>query len=896
MLAVVGEAGAGKSTLWRAGLAGAAEAGCAVLRSEPSASEADASFAGLSDLLAWVLPAVAASIPGPQREALEVALLLRPAEEQPPTAHVVGMAVLAALRSCLQSGPVLVAIDDAQWLDPGSLEALAFALRRIATGPLSVMLAARTEAPADPLTAGVPPLPQRWRELVAAWPGAGEVVLAPLDAWQVQSLLPRSATAAQARLVARQSRGNPFWAREIWASLEADEAPIPPRARALTERLSRMLSPPALDAITMVAAAGRIAIADALTVLGHLADPAAALDAAVVTGLVAENDGRVAPAHPLIGAAALEAMPPARRARLYWQLAAVASSPERHAHFAALAAAPGPDAAVADSLDAAAAAAHARAANAAAAQFAAQAVTFTPASDPAALIRRRIRAGELLFVAGEVARSLEYLELIDMDSLPTPDLERALPVLVDMAEMVRGPDAATAMVTHAVETAGADPRRRALMLSLASNINYGIRRRRRPAAVEAISWAQVAGPAAAPALHRALLNLLVAKMIGGDGLDQELLRRAAQLELAMPAAIPLHDTANLHRGLWSRFVEDLETARAALRQSIAQARETGEDWALCTFLSYLAATEELAGGFAAANAAVTEAGQVAAWHDWPTSPWHVEPRCELLIAAGQLDQARQLAEEQLHDEEQHSVVAQFVGASVRGKVSVWRGDTPAAIRHLERAVWCADQREWADPAVRSRVDQLLAEQYLAVGRAQEAERIGAWLREMGLRLDRPALVGDASRIAALAAAVAGDLDAAAESARAAVAAHERTALRPELVRSLLTLGRIERRRKARSQARAAFQRAMALAADMSHQPLLAQAEQELPRTAAARAGGELTEAERRVAGEIVAGATNREVASALFISVRTVETHVASIRRKLGARSRSDLRRALSRI
>jgi DNA-binding CsgD family transcriptional regulator len=896
VLAMEGEAGAGKSTLWRAGLTGAAEAGCTLLRSEPSASEADASFAGLSDLLTGVLPTVAATIPGPQREALEVALLLRPADQQPPTAHVVGLAVLAALRSCLQNGPVLVAIDDAQWLDAGSLDALAFALRRITTGPLSVMLAARTEAPADPLTAGVPPLPQRWRELLAAWPGSDEVVLAPLDGWQVQSLLPSSATAAQARLVARQSRGNPFWAREVWASLDSDEAPIPPRARALTERMSRMLSPPALEAITTVAAAGRIGLPDALTVLGHLADPAGALDAAVVTGLVVETEGRVMPAHPLIGAAALEALPPARRAQLYWRLAAVASSPERHAHFAALAAAPGPDSVVADSLDAAAAAAHARAANAAAAQFAVQAVTFTPASDPEALVRRRIRAGELLFVAGEVARSLEHLELLDTGSLPTPELERALPVLVDMVEMVRGPDAATGVVTRAVETAGTDPRRRALMLSLASNITYGIRHRRRPAAEDAIGCAEVAGPAAAPTLHRALLNLLVAKMTGGEGLDQDLLRRAEQLEPAIPAAIPLQDTADLHRGLWSRFVEDLESARAALRRSIAQARETGEDWALCTFLSYLAAAEELAGDFAAAGVAVTEAGQVAAWHDWPISPWHVEPRCELLIAAGQLEQARQLADEQLPDDEQHSVVVQFVGASVRGKVSAWRGDTPAAIRQLERAAWCADQREWADPAVRSRVDPLLAEQYLVAGRTQEAGRIAGWLREIGLRLDRPALIGDACRIDALAAAVTGDLDAAAESGRAAVAAHERTALRPELARSLLALGRIERRRKARSQARAALQRAMTLAAEMRHQPLLAQTEQELPRTAAARAGGELTEAERRVAGEIVAGATNREVAAALFISVRTVETHVAAIRRKLGVSSRPDLRRALSRI
>ena len=105
VLAVAGEAGAGKSTLWRAGVEAAAAAGRRLLRSEPSASETDLSFAGLSDLLAGVLPLVAADIPGPPREALEIALLLRPAGDEPPTAHAVGLAVLAALRACASRGP-----------------------------------------------------------------------------------------------------------------------------------------------------------------------------------------------------------------------------------------------------------------------------------------------------------------------------------------------------------------------------------------------------------------------------------------------------------------------------------------------------------------------------------------------------------------------------------------------------------------------------------------------------------------------------------------------------------------------------------------------------------------------------------------------------------------------
>jgi DNA-binding CsgD family transcriptional regulator len=890
-LVLHGEAGAGKSTLWRAGVQSAADAGCRVLRSEPSASEADSAFVGLSDLLAGVLPLAGPDIPGPQREALEVALLLRPPAEQPAAAHAVGLAVLAALRSCLESGPVLVAIDDAQWLDAGSREALAFALRRIIAGPLSLLLTSRSEAPADPLTVGAPPLQHDWRDLLAAQPAAEEITLAPLDARQIQRLLPETATAAQARLVAQQSRGNPFWAREIWASRQAGDAPVPPLALEGSERLFRLLSPPAREAMATVAAAGRIAVSDTVAVLGHLEDPAAAVDEAVLADFLVETDSRLAAAHPLIGAAALDVMPPGRRAELYRRLAAASASPERHAHFAALAAGPGPDPQVADVLDAAATAAYARTANAAAAEFAVQAVTFTPESDAAATVHRQIRAAELLFRAGDIDGALAHLETLDTTSLDTADLERALPLLIDMVDLRRGPAAATRMVTAAVDAVGEDPRRRALVLALASDVTYGIHCGRRSAALQAIACAEAVGSAAAPTLHRALLNLVAAKVSGAEGLDAELLERAESLE-PVAAVTPAYDTADLHRGLWSRFVEDLDTSRAALRRSIARARDASDDYSQWTFWHYLAATEELAGDYATAAAALAEGERLAAWYDWPTSPWSLEPRCELLIATGKLDEALTLAE--LAPDDAPSIIARFVGACVRGKVSDWRGDAAAAVRHFEQAAWCANQYDWTDPGIRSRLDPPLAEAYILVGRPQDADRIAGWLRKVGQQLDRPALIGDACRIDALAAAAAGDLDAAAESARAAVDAHERSPLRPELARSLLTLGRIERRRKARGRARAALRRAQNLAADMGHQTLLAQIEDELPRTAAERSGTELTDAERRVAGQIASGATNREAAEALFVSVRTVETHVRSIYRKLGVRTRSELRRTLA--
>ena len=398
---------------------------------------------------------------------------------------------------------------------------------------------------------------------------------------------------------------------------------------------------------------------------------------------------------------------------------------------------------------------------------------------------------------------------------------------------------------------------------------------------------------AARSLHRALINLVIAKVTEAEGLDFGLLSRAAALEASLPP-LQLHDTADLCRGLWARYVEDLGTARAALQRCIIRAKDIGDDFEQWVFLSYLAVTEELAGDYAAAAAAMHAADTPASWHDWPPNPWQLEPRCRLMIAAGDLDGALRIVDEHLPDREDAAVAARYMGAYVRGTVSAWRADPAAAVRHFELAAHCADVSEWADPGVRNLLDAALAEAYIVAGRPEEARRISSWLREVGERLGRPTLTGDADRIDALAAARDGNLDRAVKSAHAAVAAHEVSPLRLELSRSLLALGRIERRRKARKQSRDALVRAMELATGIGHRPLLAEIEQELPRIAAARSGSKLTATEQRVAGLIATGVTNRDAAAELFVSVRTVETHVASIYRKLGVRTRAELARKLA--
>jgi DNA-binding CsgD family transcriptional regulator len=892
---IEGEPGSGKSTLWDGGVDAACELGHQVLRSQPSSSETDLSYAGLSDLLSKILPHVLDAIAAPQREALEVALLLRAEGAQPVTAHAVGLAVLSTLRATAANSPVLIAIDDVHWLDQASLDTLTFAMRRLGDEPVRLLLAARGGWAVDPLALDAPPPSARWREFVDALPVFQTLLLDPLGATQVARLLPASLTPAQVRQVTEQSGGNPFWALQSAATLQSHDTSVPQLARSLSRRLAAALSADAAAALAVVAAAGRIDVPQTLDALnGRVADPIAALDAAVVAGVLLESERRVTVAHPLIGAAMVEGLPPGQRHALYRRLAALMDNPERSAHFLALAAGSGPDSAVAAALDAASSSAHARAATPAAAQFAEQAVLFTAAGDATDLLRRRIRAGELLFLAGEVERSLQQLEAVDVDNLAHDDFERVLPLLVDAIYLVRGLPSAAAAVVDAVQTVGPDERRRAVVFALGSDPAYGLREGRRAAADEAIRSAEAAGSGVAGlALHRALVNLAAAKVAAAEGLDGELLDRAAALEDDLTID-RLYDLADLICGVWSACVEQMDASRAALRRCIRLARERGDLSGLSSFLGYLAWTEALAANYPAAASALETADEAATWHRIAPPYTTLYARVALRIADGDLDTASELLDTALPEDNATTPESRLYGAFLRGIVSGYRGDSEKASRHFERAASYADALEWADPGLRLYLDSGLAEAYVAIGRVTDAARISSWLAEVGARLNRPTLLGQAHRIDALVAVAEGNFDAAVAAARNAVAASEMSPLRREIVRSLLVLGRIERRRKGRRQAREALQAALAKATEIGHEPLRRQADQELARAGGARAGDTLTATEQRVAELIGAGASNRVAADSLFISVRTVETHVAAIYRKLGVRSRAEVAKWLA--
>jgi predicted ATPase len=181
VLAIVGEAGIGKSTLLA--YAGEQAAGMNVLRARGVQSEAHIPFAGLFELLRPALSLIR-QIPTPQSEALESALALRPASA--PGRFAVGAATLSLLAAYSEKAPVAVLVDDTQWLDGSSADALLFAFRRLVADPVAVVLAVRQgemPRPTPPGSAGSASVP--WR----CW-------TRPIDTLPLRNWPSRSSTSA----------------------------------------------------------------------------------------------------------------------------------------------------------------------------------------------------------------------------------------------------------------------------------------------------------------------------------------------------------------------------------------------------------------------------------------------------------------------------------------------------------------------------------------------------------------------------------------------------------------------------------------------------------------------------------------------------------------------------
>jgi hypothetical protein len=423
-LVIEGEIGIGKTALWKHGLAAAANRSHRVLACRPIDAEAQLAYAALGDLLAEVPEGALAELPGPQRRALEVALLRAEPEEQRSLPRAVALGLLGVLRALARQAPTLVAIDDVQDLDHPSESALAFAARRLTDERVGLLLARRLDGRRRVLP-----------DLDRALPEGrmGRLRLGALTVAELDRLLGARLRASFPRLTLarlhRVSGGNPFFALEVGGALlrtgdpraPLDDLPVPASLQGLVRDRLALLDPAALLTARLAAALSRPTVALIASVMGGHDG----VEAAAAAGVVELDGDRVRFAHPLLASVAYAQLPPARRRELHAALAGILDDPEERGRHLALAAEHA-DAEVAAALDEAARRARARGAPDAAAQLWEQARRLSPADAGEAKRRRGVEAAERHFEAGDVERARALLEATVADSPPGRDRARAL--------------------------------------------------------------------------------------------------------------------------------------------------------------------------------------------------------------------------------------------------------------------------------------------------------------------------------------------------------------------------------------------------------------------------------------------------------------------------------------
>ncbi|HET6792561.1 MAG TPA: LuxR C-terminal-related transcriptional regulator, partial [Actinomycetota bacterium] len=228
---------------------------------------------------------------------------------------------------------------------------------------------------------------------------------------------------------------------------------------------------------------------------------------------------------------------------------------------------------------------------------------------------------------------------------------------------------------------------------------------------------------------------------------------------------------------------------------------------------------------------------------------------------------------------------------VLGFIALSVGDLEGVVRALDPADRLLVSNGIVEPGAFPFVPDL-AEALISLGRLDRAKQIVDRLHEQGSALDRPLALATAARCRALIAAALGDPPGALLELERAFAEHERVAIPFESARTLLIHGETLRRMKRKREARASLERARSQFAALGAPLWEARADQALARIGGRSASPtELSETERRVADVVAQGLTNKEAAERLYMSVKTVESNLRRIYRKLGIRSRAELAR-----
>jgi DNA-binding CsgD family transcriptional regulator len=876
-LVLFGEPGIGKSTLWETGLEIAREHGLHILRARPSDAEAQLSFAALTDLLDGVDPVAVADIPAPQRRALEVALLRTEPEGTPPGERAIALGFLSVLRGLADRAPLLVAIDDVQWLDPASAAALAFAARRLGDRPVRFLLA-RRRGPLSPLERELAPTGSERLEVGGISMGATRRMLAE----QLGLVVSRRVL----RRIFGAADGNPLFALELGRAL-ADGRPLEIGGElALPDSLDELLGARVAEVaerVRSVALAVALSGGSTIRELTQFADPAD-LDAAVDAGLLAVDGELVRSSHPLVAAAVRARSSPQERQRLHLALAHATTNRELEARHLALAA-ERPDAALAASIHAAAVEANARGAVEDAVELAGHALRLArPESEERA--EYVLALGEYLYRAGELSR-LNALLLGELETLPAGAARARAHLLLSIA-----PPSIAESVAH-LEQAFAEsaehPLLRAKVLTERSEELTMFRLERLPLAEQwALEALRLAGASADEEIASSLGWVLILR---GRPID-DLVERSA--------------TTGTTRGAGS--LERLSGIRLAFRGETARARSTfarlledaalrGEEWDVDGHLLQLCELELRAGDYRAASSRLSEIDHSSHVTAVGTSAHESRLRAVLAAVGGFPDEAERFAAAAIAATETTEGRWDLLESlRARGVAALCAGDPARAAESL-RLVWEHTRREGIDDPGAFPVAPDLVEALVELGDLEEAERITARLQEQAEEQEHPWGLATSKRCRGLIRLGTGaDPGEGAAAMLDAADQYEALGLRFDGSRTLLALGRVQRRLRKWGAARSALERAATAFDEIGAEGWAERARSELARVGGRRpqAEGELTPTERRTAELAAQGLSNKQIAGTLFVSVHTVEVHLSRTYAKLGIRSRAQLARQLA--
>lgn len=887
-----GEAGIGKTTLWKHVAVEAERRGYRLLSSRPGHAENRLSFVALADLLVDVDPDLLEQIPDPQQRALRIALLLEGGGGRPPDKRTIATAFLSVLSVLVRSAPVVVAVDDIQWLDTPSAAAIDFALRRLGSRPIGFLGSRRV--PTDSELAVT---------LDAALPRGSlrHVPVGPLSLASIHHILEARLGRAFSRPVLvrleRAAGGNPFFALEIAGALIAsgedpspgEPLPVPDNLRELVARRLSPLPKATREALLLVSACPRPTTALLGALGGGEGEAEALLEPAKEAGVVEIRNGRIAFTHPLLASAVYASAGDQRRLEIHARLAAVVADEEERARHLALGAA-GPEEQVAAALERAAASASARGAPEAAAEMCEQAIRLTPHDRSADLRRRTVAAGTHSFTAGDRLRARELLESAIADSSPGPERADALRILGEVRYHDDSFLEAIGLFKQAVHEAMKDEHVAAMAeLDLAfALVSSGDVPAGEPHASAALRHAEAVGDEGL--LAEALAVGVMASCLAGRGVDERTLERALELE-DPDRPTPFEFRPSLIAALLWFWTERLDRAQRSLERLRLRMVESGQESVVPLFAYHLVSLACVRGELDLADRYANDALETA------DLLGNEAMRAVSLSAAamvgthrGRIEAARSQAREALEIFQRMGWrLATLWPLGVIGLLELSLEDYAAvdqALGDLAGAVAAYGLGEpMSAPFLAEETEALVA-----LGQLERARVLIQLLERQGRTLDRPWALAVAARSRALLLAADGDTEGALDAASEALEHHRRMQMPLELARTMLVKGKVERRAKRWGQARKSLEQA----ARMFH-ALGTPVWEERAREQLDRIGGrpptafDLTPTESDIAELAASGMSNREVAGALFLSPKTVGGNLTKIYRKLDVHSRTEL-------